>query len=437
MKRLLAVCLLVACGKKPEGGGGASGSAPAPGSAAKPAGDRFAKVKQPKVSPICEKARSVFGYGAECIETELPDLASAAGKLTRVMQKGDASGRWIYALTKPDGAIVLGDGGGGGSIEKEVLKGLDTAATPPELLAKLEAALDVEVAVVRCLPGTDDKLPPDKAGKPVPCNAPAITKQGDRSILTYTIEQFPHPRLLNRDAHQIGVFKVEVKDHDVSFSEGEYVLELPVDAPLPKDAPPPPTMSTPPAWVAKPEPAADDVNKAICAIAAEKVSEMAGRQCKAFAYPSLDTPAGSLFWIANDAGIRQLLALKKPDGSYIVGFDVQATENPRISVVKNFDPKTMPAEKIAALHLFLSGEAVRLLCLPGSNDALPDDPCTAPAVEKKGDQLLVTYIVEELPFPNANGNVPDPAVRRYATELTPGGGASGGGTRLVDMREGE
>lgn len=432
MKVALIVCVaLVACGKKTESGEKTGSATETPEPAA---GNRFAKVKQPKVSPLCEKARSYFGYGAECIETELPDLASAAGKITRVMKKGDATGEWAYVLTKPDGSMVVGTGGSNGKILDEVTSALDLKATPPDVLAKLEAGLDSEVAIVRCLPGSGDKLP-DKDGKPLECKAPAVETKDGKTILSYTIEKFPHQRLMAREDHRIGFYKSEVKEHELSFIEGDYLVELPVDAPMPKDAPPPPTMATAPDWVAKPVPAPDDVNKALCALAVEKITEMKGRQCKAFAYPTLDTPVGSVFYLATDSGRRQILGLKKPDGSLFVGYDVESEQDPLVAIVKTYDPKTMPAEKLVALYLFLRGEAAHILCLPGSNDVIPDNKCDAPKAEKKGDALVLTYIVEELPFPDYHGNVSDPAVRSYSTELTPGGGSSGGGFRLIDMRD--
>ena len=435
MRTALVVCVaLAACGKKTEESSSGSGSSGGSATPAKATSDRFAKVKQPKVSPVCEKARGIFGYGAECIETELPDLTSAAGKITRVMKKGDPTGEWLYVLAKPDGSSFLGRGGTNGDILDETTKGLDMKATPPEVLAKLETALYWEVAIVRCLPGSDDKLV-DKAGKAVECKPPAISTQGDKTILTYTIEKFPHVRLMAREDHSVFVYKSEVKEHELSYMEGERVAELPVDAPLPKDAPPPPTTSTPPDWVAKPVPAADDVGKALCALAVETMTEMKGRQCNVFAYPSLDTPAGSVFYLATDSGRRQILGLKKPDGKLVVGYDVEATENPMIAIVKTYDPKTMPAEKIVALHLFLHGEAARILCLPGSGDVIPDSKCEPPKAEKKGEDLVITYIVEELPFADNHGNVSDPSVRSYSTELSPGGGSSGGGFRLIDMRD--
>jgi hypothetical protein len=436
MRAAIAMCLvLAACGKKTESSSSGSGSAA--GSATnKAASDRFAKKPQPKVSAVCQKARESFGYGAECIETELTELASPAGTITRVMKKGDPLGEWFYVLAKPDGTMFAGDGGTNGKILDEVMKGIDTKTAAPELLAKLEAALDTEIAIVRCLPGTDDKLP-QKDGKDIACKPPAITKDGDKTILTYTIERFPHLRLMNRTDHWVSSYKTEVKEHALSFIEGTGLVELPAGAPLPNGSPPLPTMTSPPEWVAKPVPAAADVDKALCALAVEKVSGMeAGRQCKAYAYPSLDSPAGSIFFLANDIGRRQILALKKPDGAMFVGYDVETDEDPMKLIVKNYDPKTMPAEKIVALHLFLNHEAARILCLPGSNDVIPDHACDPPTAEKKGEDLVIKYIVEELSaHGDHHGNVSDPAVRAYATELSPGGGSSGGGFRLIDMRD--
>ncbi|MFN0250959.1 MAG: hypothetical protein ACKV2T_29060 [Kofleriaceae bacterium] len=440
MRAAIAVCLvLAACGKKTESSSSGSGSAAGTTSdkvaSDKAATNRFAKKPQSKVSAVCQKARESFGYGAECIETELTELASPAGTITRVMKKGDPTGEWFYVLAKPDGTMFAGGGGTNGTILDEVMKGLDAKNTAPEILAKLEATLDTEAAVVRCLPGTDDKLP-QKDGKDVECMPPAITMDGGKTILTYTIERFPHPRLLNRTDHSISSFKTEVKDHELSFNEGTGLVELPADAPLPQSAPPLPTMTAPHDWVATPVPAADDVNKALCALAVEKVSGMKGRQCKAYAYPSLESPAGSVFFLANDAGQRQILALKKPDGTMVVGYDALTDAHPMKTIVKSYDPKTMPAEKVVALHLFMHHEAARILCLPGSKDVIPDHACDPPTAENKGEDLVIKYIVEEVPaHGDHHGNVSDPAVRAYTTELTPGGGSSGGGSRLVDMRD--
>ena len=382
------------------------------------------------MSPACETARSAFGYGAECEETELTELASPAGKLTRVMRKGDPTHRWQYVLTRPDGSRVLGSGGVNGTMLDEVMKGLDAKATAPELLAKLEAALDTEVAIVRCLPGSADKLP-QKDGKDVECKPPTITKDGDKTILSYTVERFPHPSLLNRTDHRVSSYKTEVKDHELSFIEGTGLVELPA-APLPADAPPPPAMTSPPEWVAKPTPAPDEQSKALCAAS----PDMKDRECKAFAYPTLDSPAGSLFYLANNAGLLHAFALKKPDGTIVAGYDLETDHNPMVPIVKGYDPKVVPAEKVVAIYLFLHGESARILCLPGSGDAIPDNECKAPTAEKKGENLVITYIVEELPAqPDGVGNVSDPAVRSYSTELTAGGGSSGGGFRLLDLRE--
>ncbi|HWB80925.1 MAG TPA: hypothetical protein VG755_38445 [Nannocystaceae bacterium] len=399
---------------------------------AKPA--RFGKVAQPKVSKICETARGSFGYGAECIETELPELETAAGKLVRVVRKGDATARWLYVLAKPDGTFFLGDGGGNGTILDEITKSIDVATTPPAELAQLFAALYTEAAVVRCLPGANDTLP-TKDGKPLACSEPALQKEGAKTYLVFMLEQFPHPRLLNRDKHWLYREKIEVREHELSSFEGEGVVELPVDAPLPKDAPPLPTMTTPPAFVAAPSEASAEQSAALCKAASDKLSGIAGRQCKAYAYPSLDLPTGSLFYLANDAGQGNVLALKKPDGTIVVGFELENEEDPIVPIVKSYDPVAVPPAKLVAAHMFLRGEAVNILCLPGSGDVLPDDECTPPSVEKTSDGLRVRAIVEELPLPDANGFVNDPAVRSFTLDLTPGGGLSGGGVRLIDMRE--
>lgn len=435
---VMAAAAAAACGGKKDdkAAGGGSGTGTGTGSAVAPKANRWAKVVQPKVSPVCEKARQAFGYGSDCVETPLPELDSPAGKLTRVVAKGDPTNEWLYVLQRADGTMFLGDGGLNGDILDEVTRNLDLATASPELLARLDATLSTEVAVVRCLPGTDDKLPPDGDGKVTACAPPAIATKDGKRVLTYFLERFPHPRLLNRDDHWISRVQLEVGEHELSSIEGRGVVELPRDAPLPPGAPPIPTMTTPPDWVAKPVEAPAAVSDALCAAAVERLSGWEGQRCKAYGYPSLDLPAGKLYYLANDLGERNSLAMQKTDGTIVVGFELEAGENPMKAIVTGYDPAIYPAEKIVALHQFLHGEAVHILCLPGSGDTLPDDECKPPSVEKQGDTLIVHAIVEELPFPDGNGRISDPAVRSFTYELTPGGGMSGGGLRLVDLREG-
>lgn len=434
---VVLVGCLTACGGKTEtkssaSGAQAQGSAPASSSAS---GARFQKVKQPRVSAMCEQARAAFGYGAECVETELPELASAAGKIFRVVRAKDPTVKWRYALVRPSGEIFVADGGGNGDILKEVLKGLDAPNTPPELLAQLHAALSTEASVARCLPGKSDALP-DHDGKPVPCAPPSITKDGADTILSYIAEDFPHPKLLNRDKHQLWARKLKVREHDLDWHSGSGAGDLPAATSLPPSAPPVPTMTDAPSWVAAPTEAPADVSAALCAKAVESVSGMEGQKCKAFAYPSLTLPTGSLYYLANDAGQAHLYGLKKPDGTLVVGYDLETKENPIVPLVEAYDPAKVPPATFIAAFLFLHGEADRILCLPGSNDVIPGAQCEPPAIRKAPDGgLVLTFIAEELPFANGNGMIPEPAVRSYSTEMSKGGGSLGGGTRLVDMRE--
>lgn len=425
----LVALLALGCGSKSE----SKDRAGAPPTAAK--ADRFAKVKRPKVSAVCEKARASFGYLAECVETELPELATAAGKLYRVSEVGDPTQAWVYVLVRPDGTMFLGGGGGNGSMLDEITKGVDLATTPPATLAQLYVTIDTEVALVRCLPGTDDKLPPDQDGKVHDCAAPAIAKEGDQLVLTFLVELFPYPGLLNRDDHWISANRVAVREHELSSIEGRGLIELPATAPLPPSMPPRPTMTTPPTWVADPVEAPAELGAALCKEAVAKVSGLDGQQCKAYGYPSLDLPTGSLYYLANDAGQRHLLALKKPDGTIVAGYELGASENPLLPIIASYDPAVVPAGKFFAAHLFLTGRASRILCLPGSGDVIPGETCEAPTAAKKGEDLEVTAIVLELPFPDEHGTRPDPSVRSYTMSFGPRGGFSGGGTRLVDLRE--
>ncbi len=427
----VGLCALVAvgCGSKSEP---AKEVAKDPTTAA-PKADRFGKVKRPTVSAVCAEAG--FGYLATCVETELAELATAAGKVYRVSEVGDPTAAWVYVLARPDGTMVRGDGGNNGTMLDEITKALDLAATPPATLALLHAALDTEVAVVRCLPGADDKLPPDRDGKVHACAAPAIVKDGDKQVLTYVVEQFPHPRLLNRDSHWIYASRIEVREHELSHIEGRGLVELAADAPLPPSMPPRPTLTSPPDWVAAPVQVSAELSAALCQAAVAKVSGLEGQACKAYGYPSLDLPTGSLYYLANDAGQRHLIALQKPDGTIVTGYDLGATEHPLLPIIASYDPTVVPPATFFAAHLFLTGRAARILCLPGAKDVIPGVDCVAPTAVKQGEDLVVTAIVEERPFPDEHGTRPDPSVRSYTMTFGPGGGFSGGGTRLLDLRD--
>ena len=437
MRVALVIAIVAACGKSPGGGSG-SGSGSARGSAPPAArAEQLAKVAQPAVSPACEKARDVFGYGAECNELALPELTSPAGTIVREVRKNDPTAPWVYVLARPDGTFdVAAAGDGNGPILEAVLAKLDARTLPAELLAKLYVTLKLEAAVVRCLPGASDALPPGKDGKPLACEPPTLAKVGDKVVLTFIAERLPHPAVYNRRAHDLARDSIAVAEHGLSSIEGTGLLDLPLTAPLPATAPPVPAMTAPLAWVAAPTAAPAALSTALCASASERVTGMAGRACKAYAYPSLDTPAGAVFELTNDAGLLHVPALQKPDGTIVTGLALETKESPIAALVRTYDPKAVPPEKLAALRAFLAGEAERILCLPGSHDELPDHACDPPAAQKQGDKVVLTYIALQLAVPGGRaGRAREPAVRAMSVELTPEGGALGNGTRLIDLRD--
>lgn len=435
----VVVLALAACGGKKEAaveqrGSAATPTPTVPTPAPAPKVDRFAKQPQPAVSDVCRQARDYFGYGAECLETPMPALDSPAGKLTRVIRKGDPTNAWIWVLQKPGGERVAGDGGGNGKILGEVLKSFDVRTQPPALIAQLYAALYQENAIVRCLT-PDDKLPPDRDGKPIACKPPAIVERGGKTTLVAIFEEFPHARLLNRDRHGLWRTKLSLDEHDLSLDEGDGLVELATDVAPPADFPPQPTMTTPPAWNAEPRPAPDDISAALCNAAIDRLSGLEGRQCKAYEYPSLAVPTGAFYYLANDAGQRHLLGFRKPDGSMLVGHELWSVEDPMKAITAAYDPAVVPPAKLLAIKLWLNAEPSRILCLPGSGDVLPEDECKPPRIEPEGTGTVLRGIVEETPGADLNGMHDDPAVRTFTYEVTPTGTGGFGATRLVDMRE--
>ncbi len=434
----LAACA-AACGKsstKPAPGGGGSAAASdagsGKGSQAPTAADRWKPIVPPPVSPACAAARRYFGYAATCVEQPLPELTTAAGTVTRLWSTDDPTKTWVYALTPPSGPPIVAEAGPyHDQILRTITAQLDVPATPPDLLARLYAALLLQAAEVRC---AGEPPPPGRSMSKKRCEAPKFATVGGKPVLQFAVEEYPHPMLLNRDQHRLYWYQVEVLPHELSSMEGEGLADLePATPPLPASAPPLPTMTAPPSWAGVAEPAPADLDAALCKAAADGLSGLAGRACKAYRYPALALPTGELFYLANDGGQPHLLASRAPDGTIRVGLDVE-THSPLAALIPTYDPAVVSPATFLAAYLLLDGEPTRILCLPGAGDALPDDPCTPPTAEKQGDQLMIKAIIEELPLPGRHSIDSDPAVRRIAWEFSPGGGMSGGGTRLVDLR---
>ena len=415
---VLLVSLIVSCGKTERTASRSSGSgSDSDGTRA----NRSELVDRP-TTRVCEKARSLFGDGAECIETELPDLTSPAGKVTRVMKEGDQIGDWAYVVTRPDGSMIVGGGTDRAGFIEKLLEPIDAKAMAPELLAKLDSTLHTEVALVRCLPGTNDSLTA-KDGKPIECKPPTSTHVGDKLVLSYIVEEFPHPRIHDRHHHRVLAKTVDVRDHRLVLTRSEPLVDLPADAPLPAGAPPLPMMTTPPTWVGKPIVADAAVNTALCGAARQQVVGMAERKCQAFAYPSLHTPIGSWFDLANDAGVH-LIGLQKPNGTIVVDrgwLTVPSFGTAMGTIVATYDPTLLRSDKLIALYLFLQSSPVRVLCLAGSHDVIRDRKCKPPSAEKKDDAIILTFLGEELPVPDGVGNVHKRALRSFRVELRPGG----------------
>jgi hypothetical protein len=424
-KICIGLALLAACGKGDDKQGEATNSKSRAADGGAPAArELFTKRPTlPPATPVCEKAREVLGAWAECVETELAELATPAGKVFRVEAKGDPTRTLLYVLQKPSGEVTRGEPR---VIFDEIVKAIDVAATPPEQLAKLIAELHTGAAVARCLPGTNDTLPEGK-----PCDPPAFVGEGDARRFVVTIEEFPDPRL-NRDRYAIYKNKFKVAPGELSHDQGEGVARSETPPPRPANLPALPDMSTPPAWNAKPEKAPADVSAALCADA----SLGEGARCEAWAYPTLKLPTGELFFLSNDRGRRFLWGVRKPDGTIMTGYKAETESKLIADLVPTYDAKVVPPETFVAAYLTFHGVAAKIRCLPGSGDVLPEDvPCKPPTPTKQGENLVIETIVEELPYPQALFSPSEHAIRRRAYEFTPGGGVSSDGMRLVDLED--
>ena len=434
---IAAVMALVAgCGKGGEpspgkgtstGTGSGSGTgtgtgtvAPTPEQAA-----RWKPIPRPPGSPACVTARQWFGYSATCVEQPLPELTTAAGTVRRLWSTSDPTRRWVYALTPPAGADVVApsDSFSDGILYK-VTQRLDLAKTPPEVLARLYAALSLQAAVVRCT--ADDPTPPKG------CRPPRFSTVDGATRLTFDVEEFPHPALLARDKHALWRYQLKVEGGALSSDSGEQLEVLDLAAPPPPTAPPLPEMTIPADTVAAPVPAPPDVEAAVCKAAAE-LFQWKGRTCKAYGYPSIALPTGAIYYLANDAGERHALAVRKPDGTIQVKRSGDFV-SPLTPLVATYDPAVVSPATFLAAYLLLDGKPARILCLPGSGDVLPNDPCPAPTAERRGDALVIRAVIEELAEARGMIGDNDPAVRSIAWEFTPGGGMTGDGFRLIDLR---
>jgi hypothetical protein len=427
-KVLVVVALLaVGCGK---GKDAPPASEPATGRA------RFDPVRRPPVSAACAKARRWFGYAATCAEVELPELETAAGRVVRLHAVGDPTMQRVYALVRPSGEVVVDKAGSYGKTLAAITQGIDLAATPPAMLASLYETLATESAIVRCLPGSGDALPTDaiQVYREVACEPPARVEEGDKTIVTYLVEAWPDPQLLNRYGRTIWLRRLELEDGALQSPGADGVMVLDPGAPRPPGLPPVPEMTTPPDWVAPPEKAPAELGEALCAAARARIYGLAGQRCEAYGYPAVALPTGTIYYLANDAGQRYLFALRKPDGAIVVGHALDAEDSPLTPIVRAYDPAVVPAETFLAAHLLLSGKPARILCRPGAGDEIPGVACQPPRAHQDGDDLVITAILHELPIPGAR-SISDPAVRSIRWRFPPAGGMHGSGMRLLDLRE--
>lgn len=425
--------LATGCGKSGEpapGKGKGSGTGTSAGTATTaPTVDpaaRWKPIPRPPVSPACAAARRWFGYAATCVEQPLPELTTAAGTVRRLWSTTDPTRRWVYALTPPTGADEVAEANPfSDGILRKITSRLDLATTPPEVLARLYAALELQAAVVRCT--ADDAAPPIKA-----CTPPRLTTVDDETRLTFVVERFPHPRLMARGDHSLWRYQIKVKGDELSSDSGEQLAVLDPATPLPPTAPPRPELSVAPDTVAAPVPAPADVEAALCKATAE-LFLWEGRACKAYGYPSIALPTGAIYFIANDAGEPHVMAVRKPDGTIQLA-RAGGFVSPLTPLVVAGDPAAVPAATFLAAYLLLDGKPARILCLPGSGDALPGESCPAPTAERRGDLLVIRAVLEELAEARGLIGDNDPAVRRIEWEFSPGGGMTGGGMRLIDLR---
>jgi hypothetical protein len=366
------------------------------------------------VSPVCQAARAYFGAYATCSETPLPDLDTAAGSLIRVGNASDPSWRHVYVLVKRSGELAVGLGP---EIFDVIVPALDLSATPADLLARLAAEVYVEAAIVRCLPGRGDVLP--SAPRPdIPCTAPSFTVDGDHARLTFITERYSDPAGAMRDAHELWHETIEFVGGKVRQGGGRGLWRLDADARRPSSLPPLPGMTRPPVYAGAPVAARRSVSDALCRTVRAELPELAAFRCEAYAYPSQKLPTGDLFFLSNDAGVQGLMALRKPDGTIVVG-DVLTSGNPLLPIVRGRDPSAVPPEQFLTARFLLHGTPVRVRCLRG--ETIPGVSCHAPSARFEGDRLVIDAVVEYLPLANRYGRAYEPKIRSGEWVFSPDG----------------
>ena len=109
------------------------------------------------------------------------------------------------------------------ALVRKITAQLDLPATPPDVLARLYAALLLQAAEVRCV---DGPAPTGRSMSQRPCAAPRFATVGGKPVLQFAVEEYPHPTLLNRDQHRLYWYQVEVLPHELSSMEGEGLAML-------------------------------------------------------------------------------------------------------------------------------------------------------------------------------------------------------------------
>jgi hypothetical protein len=245
----------------------------------------------PDAAVVAPSRACTEGLGSivPCVEELIVD--APRGRLVRVWDREDPFASSVLVAVTADGAAHH-----------------DWRTPVEELLLPAEPAVHAQIcaaklgAVVRCLPGDSFALPDGR-----PCSAPR--RRGGR--VEALVETYFGTRSSGPFRPELSHFQwSRGRDCDAYGATGisDFVDHRP---------PPRLTWTTPPPPAPTPAPVLPPLGDQVCDAARAYLGP--DLQCQAWGFPGLDTPAGSIFYVATNAGRAEVLVRRHPDGRLVAG----------------------------------------------------------------------------------------------------------------------